>query len=128
MGWNRYDRSTSNRPQFFFDERWTGEGSTNERPRADQSSPYIYNSDLMIFKGSYVRVRQIQIGYTLPGKITNNTLQNLRVSLSLDDYFTFTKYPGMDPAASTADDSGLGIDRGYYPSPRKIMLGLSVSL
>lgn len=128
MAWNRYDRSTSNRPQFFFDERWIGEGSTNERPRADQSSPYIYNSDLMIFKGSYVRVRQIQVGYTLPGKITNNTLQNLRVSLSLDDYFTFTKYPGMDPSASTADDAGLGIDRGYYPSPRKIMLGLSVSL
>lgn len=128
MGWNRYDRSTSNRPQFFFDERWTGEGSTNERPRADQSSPYVYNSDLMIFKGSYVRVRQIQIGYTLPGKVTNNTLQNLRISLSLDDYFTFTKYPGMDPAASTADDSGLGIDRGYYPTPRKIMLGLSVAL
>ena len=57
LGWNRYDRSTSNRPQFFFDERWTGEGSTNERPRAEQSSPYIYNSDLMIFKGSYVRIK-----------------------------------------------------------------------
>jgi len=31
LGWNRYDRSTSNRPQFFYDERWTGEGSTNEK-------------------------------------------------------------------------------------------------
>ena len=127
LGWNRYDRSTSNRPQFFFDERWTGEGSTNERPRADQSSPYIYNSDLMIFKGSYVKIRQIQLGYTLPVTLTKNKVQNLRFSLALDDYFTFTNYPGMDPVAGSGDDAGQGIDRGYYPTPRKVLFGLSLA-
>ena len=128
LGWNRYDRSTSNRPQFFYDERWTGEGSTNERPRADQSSPYVYNSDLMVFKGGYVRVRQIQLGYTLPNKLMKDKIQNLRVYVSLDDYFTFTNYPGMDPEAGSDADNSQGIDRGLYPMPRKILFGLSLSL
>mgnify|MGYP002640907083 CR=1 FL=1 len=128
LGWNRYDRSTSNRPQFFYDERWTGEGSTNERPRADQSSPYVYNSDLMVFKGGYVRVRQIQLGYTIPKKVMKDKIQNLRVYVSLDDYFTFTNYPGMDPEAGSGADNSQGIDRGLYPMPRKILFGLSLSL
>jgi TonB-linked SusC/RagA family outer membrane protein len=127
MGWNRYDRSTSNRPQFFFDERWTGEGSTNERPRADQSSPYIYNSDLMVFKGSYVKIRQIQLGYTVPKKLFKDNINRLRLYVSLDDYFTFTNYPGMDPVAGSNNDNSLGIDRGYYPTPRKVLFGLSFS-
>lgn len=127
LAWNRYDRSTSNRPQFFFDERWTGEGSTNERPRADQSSSYIYNSDLMVYKGSYVRIRQIQLGYTLPKSIMENKIQNLRLYVSMDDFFTFTNYPGMDPAAGSGNDNGQGIDRGYYPTPRKLLFGLSCS-
>jgi TonB-linked SusC/RagA family outer membrane protein len=131
LGWNRYDRSTSNRPQFFYDDRWTGEGSTNDFPRAQQSSPYVYNSDLMVFKGSFVRIRQIQLGYTIPRSVMKNKIDNLRVFVSLDDYFTFTNYPGMDPEAGpTRDDrdrdNSLGIDRGMYPTPRKIIFGLSL--
>ncbi|MCX6234434.1 MAG: TonB-dependent receptor [Bacteroidetes bacterium] len=128
LGWNRYDRSTSNRPQFFFDDRWTGEGSTNERPRADQSNPFIYNSDLMVYKGSYVRIKQIQLGYTLPGKVMDKMkIQNLRFYVSLDDFFTFTNYPGMDPEAGSPDDNSQGIDRGLYPTPRTFLFGLSCS-
>ncbi len=127
MGWNRYDRATYNKPQFFFDDRWTGEGSTNEFPRAEQTSAYVYNSDLMVFKGSYVRIRQIQLGYTVPRSFMKDKVQNLRLYVSLDDYFTFSNYPGMDPAAGTGNDQGQGIDRGYYPTPRKIYFGLSFS-
>ena len=127
LGWNRYDRATYNKPQFFFDDRWTGEGSTNEFPRAEQTSSYVYNSDLMVFKGSYVRVRQIQLGYTVPRSFMKDKVQNLRLYVSLDDYFTFSNYPGMDPAAGTGNDQGQGIDRGYYPTPRKIYFGLSFS-
>lgn len=125
LGWNRYDRGTANKPQFFFDERWTGEGTSNERPRADQTSSYIYNSDLMVFKGSYVRIRQIQLGYTVPNSLFKGKVDRLRLYVSLDDYFTFTNYPGMDPAAGTGNNQGQGIDRGYYPTPRKLYFGLS---
>jgi TonB-linked SusC/RagA family outer membrane protein len=128
IGWNRADRATSNRPQFFFDERWTGEGSTNERPRADQGNPYIYNSDLMVYDGSFIKIRQIQLGYTIPKRLMKSFAQNLRVYISLDDYFTFTSYPGMDASAGTGRDNSQGIDRGYYPAPKKIMFGLSCTL
>lgn len=128
IGWNRSDRSTYNRPQFFFDDRWTGEGSTNERPRADQGNPYIYNSDLMVFDGSYVKIRQIQLGYTLPKSILKGVGQKMRIYVSLDDYFTFTNYPGMDPSAGGSNDNSQGIDRGYYPNPQKVMFGLSCTL
>ena len=126
LGWNRYDRSTSNRPQFFYDERWTGEGTSNEMPRAEQSSPYVYNSDLMVYKGSYIKIKQIQLGYTLPkSTLAKMKIQNLRFYVSLDDYFTFTNYPGMDPEAGSGNDNSQGIDRGMYPTPRKILFGLS---
>jgi len=129
MGWNRTDRSTSNRPEFFYEDRWTGEGSTNDWFRADPSNPYAYNSDLMIFDGSYMRIKQIQLGYTLPNKITNDiNIDNVRFYLSLDDYFTFTKYPGMDVEAGSNDDNSQGIDRGVYPIPKKFMMGLQISL
>ncbi len=129
MGWNRTDRSTSNRPEFFFEDRWTGEGSTNDWFRADPSNPYAYNSDFMVFDGSYMRIKQIQLGYTLPDRITNDiNIDNVRFYLSLDDYFTFTKYPGMDVEAGSNDDNSQGIDRGVYPIPKKFMMGLQISL
>lgn len=129
MAWNRTDRSTYNRPAFFFEDRWTGEGSTNDWFRADPSNPYAYNSDLMVFDGSYMRIKQIQLGYTLPKKITNTLdIDNVRLYVSLDDYFTFTKYPGMDVEAGSNDNNSQGIDRGVYPVPKKFMMGLQISL
>jgi outer membrane lipoprotein-sorting protein len=126
MGFNRYDRSTSNRPQFFFDDRWTPDNPTNDWFRAEPSNAFAYNSDFMIFKGGYVRVRQIQLGYTLSRNTMEKLkIQNLRFYVSLDDYFTFSNYPGMDPSAGTGRGNSAGIDRGLYPVPRKVIFGLS---
>jgi TonB-linked SusC/RagA family outer membrane protein len=125
MGFNRYDRSTSNRPQFFYDDRWTPENKTNDWFRPDNSSPYIYNSDLMVFNGSYIRIKQIQLGYTLPRKTMDKMkIYNLRFYISMDDYFTFTTYPGMDPDAGSQGNT-IGIDKGLYPAARKLIFGLS---
>jgi hypothetical protein len=54
-----------------------------------------------------------------------NKIQQLRLYVSLDDYFTFTNYPGMDPEAGTGNDNGQGIDRGLYPVPRRLIFGLT---
>lgn len=129
MGWNRTDRGTSNRPEFFFTDRWTGDGSTNSWFRSDLTNPYAYNSDLMVFDGSYLRIKQIQLGYTMPKSVAEKLhMKGARVYVSLDDYFTFTKYPGMDPEAGSTENNSQGIDRGVYPTPRKFMTGISVSL
>jgi len=129
MGWNRIDRATSNRPQSFFDDRWTGDGSTNDWFRANSTNPYAYNSDLMVFSGDYVRFKQIQLGYTLPESLVNKLrLKKLRCYVSLDDFITITNYPGMDPEAGSRNNNSQGIDRGVYPVAKKVILGLQLSL
>ncbi len=126
MGFNRTDRSTANKPYFFYANRWTGPGSTNTWFAANTSNPYIYNGDLMVFDGSYTRVRQLQLGYTLPQSLLRKIkFKHARVYVSLDDFFTFTKYPGVDPEAGSNGGNSIGIDRGGYPVPRKAVAGLT---
>lgn len=126
MGFNRNDAATTNRPAIFYNERWTGEGSTNTMFAPSTTNVYIYNSDQMVFDGSFMRIRQLQLGYTLPDALLSQIgAKNVRFYVSLDDYFTFTKYPGLDPEAGSTNQSSLGIDRGVYPVPRRMMVGLN---
>jgi hypothetical protein len=126
MGFNRTDRGTANKPEFFFINRWTGPGSTNSWFASNTSNPYIYNSDLMIFDGAYTKIRQLQLGYSLPESITSRiNIRNARFYVSLDDFFTFTKYPGVDPEGGSNGQNSIGIDRGGYPVPRKAIVGLT---
>ena len=128
MGFNRTDRGTANKPLFFYTNRWTGAGSTNTWFASNTSNPHIYNSDLMIFDGAYTKIRQLQLGYTLPQNILDRVkVARARVYVSLDDYFTFTKYPGVDPEGGSNGQNSIGIDRGGYPIPRKAVVGLTVN-
>jgi len=125
MGFNRTDRPTANKPEFFYTNRWTGAGSTNRWFAANTNNQFIYNSDLMVFDGSYFRIRQLQLGYTVPEKTASKArIHNARIYVSLDDFFTFTKYPGIDPEGGSGGGNSIGIDRGVYTLPRKAMVGL----
>jgi len=81
------------------------------------------------FKGDYFRFQTLQLGYTLPSRWTNKLLiSNLRFYVSLDDYITITKYPGLDPAtASTNSSTGGGLDWGSYPTMQKLILGVNLT-
>ena len=126
MGFNRIDRPTSNKPLFFYEDRWTGDGSTNEWFAPNTSSTQTYSSDLMVFNGSFARIRQLQLGYTIPTMALETIgFKSARAYISLDNFFTFTNYPGFDPEAGSNDNNSIGIDRGVYPVPRVAMLGLS---
>ena len=128
MGFNRTDRQTANKPEFFYTNRWTGPGSTNTWFASNASNPYIYNSDLMIFDGSYLRIRQLQLGYTIPVNVSSKAhIKSARFYVSLDDYFTFTKYPGIDPEGGSGGNNSIGIDRGVYPLSRKALVGISLN-
>lgn len=128
MGFNRTDRPTANKPAFFYTDRWTGAGSTNTWFAPNTNNPFIYNSDLMVFKGSFARIRQLQLGYTLPASLISRIkIKNARVYVSLDDFFTFTDYPGVDPEGGSNNQNSVGIDRGAYPIPRKAMVGVTVT-
>jgi len=128
MGWFRSDRPFSNKPKFMYDNRWTPTNTNASRPAANNTSDFVYRSDLMVSDGSYLRIKQIQLGYTLP----KSTLQkigfdNARVFVSMDDFFTFTGYKGLDPEAGSSGDSRQGVDRGIYPIAGKVIFGFSVN-
>lgn len=89
-------------------------------------------SDRYIEDGSYIRLKNITFGYTLPKKVLKSLrLENLRVYCNLQNLHTWTKYKGYDPevGASTQDSSGLvyGLDGGRYPSPSTYSFGLNLS-
>ncbi len=126
--WFRPDRAESNKPRYMYTNRWTPSNTNASWPKADNSSEYIYRSDFMIQDGSYMRIKQIQLGYTMPKNLIQKVgLNKTRVYVSLDDFFTFTKYKGLDPESGSNNDRSQGIDRGVYPIPRKVMFGLSVN-
>ena len=98
-------------------------------PKKVSGDMSYWGSTASIFDGSYFKIKQIQLGYTLPKNLTKKALINqLRVYVSLDDFFTFTSYPGMDPETATSGTAyGRGVDVGAYPSMRKTMFGVNLS-
>jgi len=127
MGMIRTDRPILNKFTYFYTNRWTSQNTQADMPKAGADSR-SWNSDLLVFDGSYLRIKQIQIGYNLPGEwIRKISGSEFRVYVSLDDYFTFTDYPGFDPEAGSSNESSLGIDRGQFPTAKKLMLGASVT-
>lgn len=126
---NRPDYAASNKQkELFYTDRWTVNHTTATQPRAGAANMDKYAcSSAMVFDGSYFKIKQIQLGYTLPKKwISKIAVSNARVYLSLDDFFTFTKYKGFDPEASANATSGMGIDKGVYPMSKKFVLGFNI--
>ena len=88
----------------------------------------FWRSSAMVYDGSFFKLKQIQLGYTLPKSITKKAyMENVRAYISLDDFFTFTKYPGLDPETCTQEYNCPGLDKGVYPNMRKMVLGISVT-
>ena len=89
----------------------------------------FYSSSAAIFDGSYFKIKQIQLGYTFPRALTKKiAISDLRFFVSLDDYFTFTKYPGADPeTASYNSSTSRGVDSGSYPTTKKMVLGVNLT-
>jgi hypothetical protein len=89
----------------------------------------FFSSSANVFSGAYFKFKQIQLGYTLPQSLTKKFYcNNLRLSVSLDDYFTITNYPGADPETSSLDSgASRGWDNGNYPTSKKIVFGLNVT-
>lgn len=54
-------------------------------------------------------------------------VSNMRVYASLDDFFCFTKYPGFDPEVAATATAGMGVDKGAYPSAKKVVLGFNIT-
>ena len=89
----------------------------------------FFSSSAAIFNGSYFKFKQIELGYTLPSKLTRKALiSSLRFSVSLDDFFTITSYPGADPETSSLNSgASRGFDNGNYPTSKKVVFGVNLT-
>lgn len=126
---NRPDYPATNKmKEIFYDNRWTSANRSGSVPRAGADNMDKYqNSDALVFDGSFFKIKQIQLGYTLPKNWMNKIfVSNLRLYCSLEDFVTFTKYPGFDPEAAANSTKGMGIDKGSYPSAKKVVLGFNI--
>jgi TonB-dependent starch-binding outer membrane protein SusC len=115
-------------------ERWTTENTGSNVPRMtdkDLNKNIERFSDIYVEDGSYVRLKNIQVGYTLPKTWASKVgVKNLRVYISADNLLTFTKYTGFDPEIGDYYYNPLyyGIDVGNYPVARTILGGLNINL
>lgn len=125
----RADSPMRNSLKYYMDNAWSENNKNASMPAvADVAHDrYFWSSSASMFNGSYFKIKQIQLGYTLPKSLTQKVaIKNLRFFISLDDFFIFSKYPGMDPeTATTSKNGGSGFDIGTYPTMKKCILGAS---
>ena len=126
----RGDIPAMNRPSYMID-RWVGENTSDEIPRVTSQDPNRNwrSSDIYIQDGSFVRLRNVQIGYTLPEDIVRRAaIENLRIFITAENLLTLTKYDGFEPEVASGGYTTIGIDRGVYPQARTISIGANISL
>jgi TonB-linked SusC/RagA family outer membrane protein len=110
-------------------DRWTPTNPSNTIPRAS-TSPTAVVSDRYIEDASYLRLKTLSLGYTLPFSVAKRILaKSLRVYVSAQNLVTWTKYTGYDPEANSFEQSTLytGVDFGAYPSAKTYLVGLNVT-
>lgn len=110
-------------------DRWTGEGTSNSVPRVTTAATTnkVF-SDYFVEDASYIRIQNIQLGYTLNSNIAEKIgISKFRLYTGVNNLYTFTKYRGFDPGASNGAPIGGGIDDGFYPIPRTYMIGLNIN-
>lgn len=123
----RLDLPAINLPSWFLG-RWTGEGTSNKYPIYIQGDATNWQaSDLYIHDGSYMRLKNIELGYTIPDYLTKKVMiSRLRLYVAAENLLTFTKYWGFDPEISSAATS-CGVDFGVYPQPRVLRVGANLT-
>lgn len=117
-------------------DRWTGEGSSNKIPRVlnGDNGNWSNFSDLYIQDGDYFRIQNITLGYDFKTIIPWKYLSQCRLYFQVQNLATFTKYDGMDPEigsyngndGNSSDAWVSGVDMGFYPHPRTLLVGLNL--
>ncbi|GAB3903125.1 TonB-dependent receptor [Larkinella knui] len=110
----------------------TNTGTTDPRiglAEGDQGiiSNNLAYSDRWLEDGSYVRMRNIEVGYTVPKALLNRAkIRSARVYVSGQNLFTITSYSGLDPDVTGANIQERGVDNGHWPTPRVVSVGVNL--
>lgn len=113
-----YSPSANMSPDYYANH-WTPERASNRYPRLGSTNSQLYETEGIYQKGDYIRLKNLELGYTLPRSITSKLYaSNIRVYASVQNLVTFTKYTGFDVETSNANP---------YPASRVFMGGLTVN-
>ena len=98
------------------------------KPRYVTGDGYNWqSSDLYVYDGSFCRLKNMQLGYTLPQNLTRKIgVQKFRVFVAVENLATWTKYHGFDPEISSGSDKSNGVDFGVYPQARTWTVGFNL--
>ncbi|MGI6073829.1 MAG: SusC/RagA family TonB-linked outer membrane protein [Fermentimonas sp.] len=118
-----------NAPADLMEKAWSPTNPTNEQFQINtDNTNNLQVSDWLVEDGSYFRLKNLQIGYSLPRNIfPENTVSNLRLWLGGYNLLTFTKYTGLDPEIGRTLPLSNGVDDGYYPQSKTYMVGLNIT-
>ncbi|WP_353721005.1 TonB-dependent receptor [Dyadobacter sp. 676] len=119
-------------------DRWTGEGTSYSEPRVHITDPNnnARVSDRWVEDGSYIRLKNVQIGYVIPADAVRKTgLSRIRLYATAQNLLTWTRYSGFDPEMGPSTefvdgrgaDLEVGADKGRYPQARTFIFGLSLT-
>jgi TonB-dependent starch-binding outer membrane protein SusC len=128
----RNDRTEYNKSVMWYEERWTGPGTSNRYPRATNTSnnDNFRVSSMNVYDGDYLRLKNLTLGYTLPANLSNKVfIKKLRIYYTGTNLLTWTNYPGTDPEVGMYDannNNSLGIDKGLYPPTMIHSFGVNV--
>lgn len=107
---------------------WTGPGTSNTEPRAEYGGNNYLPSDKFVQDGSFTRLRNVTLGYTLPSSLTKKiAISQLRVYLKGSNIYTLTKFTGYTPEIGSADVLSNGIDYGTYPVTAVYSFGINLT-
>jgi hypothetical protein len=108
-------------------DRWTGPGTSNSEPRPSFGGYNFTPSDRFIQDGSFIRLRSVTLGYTLPARLSQRAfMQQLRVYVKGSNLFTLTRFTGYTPEIGSYDVLSNGIDYGAYPITSVYSVGVNL--
>ena len=125
-GMDRFDDNSNYRADY---DPWTPDNINAEDPRPiyQDGRNAIGNQSRWIEDGSYLRVKQMALGYTFPETILGNAVDNLRLFLNAQNLLTFTKYKGLDPEFRNSNIWERGYDYGAFPNPKSVTIGAQLT-
>lgn len=118
-----------NAPRELLTEAWSPNNPSNTQFAINASNQNnLQISDWLVENGSYLRIKSIQLGYTLPNSLLSKAnIQRIRIWAGGYNLLTFTNYSGLDPEIGSGSPLSMGVDQGYYPQAKSFMFGINAN-
>lgn len=111
-----------------WESTWKAPGDNAAYPSVNNWSTFVNKSSFNLWNGSFFKLRQIQLGYSLPESLLRKIwTKQIRIYASLDNFVCLTNYPGLDPETVITSDPSIGVEMGAFPDPKQISFGINLA-